>query len=323
MIAFESGFAAQLEAFVRYRKASNSWNEHASAENLRYFDRHCASIDVSSLELTQEMLDSWCAMRESESPRSCYTRTLIARQFASYAHARGLTQATPHDMALPKGTAYVPHSFTDEELGRFFSACDSIMPYKNRRDGLIRKITCPVFFRLLYSSGIRTTEARNLMRSDVDLVHGVLDIRRSKGYDQHYVALHDSMTEMLSAYDAAADRLQPDREFFFESIRGGCYTRQWVAQNFKTLWTKANGSESPAVAYDLRHHYAIVNIGSWECDGFKATEKLHYLSKSMGHRWIASTLYYYSIVPRLADKLLEKTSEGLNAIIPEVWDEKR
>lgn len=42
----------------------------------------------------------------------------------------------------------------------------------------------------------------------------------------------------------------------------------------------------------------------------------------MGHRHIQSTLYYYSIVPRLADKLRIKTEEGFNEIVPEVWDEE-
>jgi len=42
----------------------------------------------------------------------------------------------------------------------------------------------------------------------------------------------------------------------------------------------------------------------------------------MGHRHIKSTLYYYSIVPRLADKIQAKTEEGFNEIVPEVWDEE-
>lgn len=38
----------------------------------------------------------------------------------------------------------------------------------------------------------------------------------------------------------------------------------------------------------------------------------------MGHRWIESTLYYYSIVPGLAEAILEKTESGFNEIVPEV-----
>jgi integrase len=322
MSGYESGFAAQLEAFARYRKASGSWSEHPTAENLRYFDRHCASVDPASAELTQKMLDGWCAMRDTENPRTCYNRTLVARQFAEYAHARGLTRAVPDKSPAPKQAAYVPHAFTEEELGRFFAACDSIAPYENRRECLVRKVTCPAFFRLLYSSGIRTIEARLLRREDVDLDHGVLDIRKSKGRDQHYVALHGSMTEVLRAYDAAADRLQPGREWFFESVRGGHYGKAWVSENFRALWGLAGCGAVPARAYDLRHNYAIENIFSWDCSAFEAVEKLRNLSKSMGHRWTVSTLYYYSIVPALADKLRDKEEERFNEVVPEVWDDE-
>jgi Phage integrase family. len=56
-----------------------------------------------------------------------------------------------------------------------------------RRDVLSRRIIVPVFFRLLYSSGIRTTEARLLRADDVNLDDGVLNIRHSKGFSQHFV----------------------------------------------------------------------------------------------------------------------------------------
>lgn len=60
-----------------------------------------------------------------------------------------------------------------------------------------------MFFRLLYSSGIRTNEARLLLRENVDLRRGILDIQYSKGHDQHYIVLHDSMLEIMRRYDAA------------------------------------------------------------------------------------------------------------------------
>ena len=186
----------------------------------------------------------------------------------------------------------------------------------------MKKITCPVFFRLLYSSGIRTTEARYLKREDVDLEHGVLNIRKTKGYDQHYVALHESMTKLLKQYDKAADSIRLDRTYFFETPNGKFYSRQWVTQTFQCLWEKANGKQNRAVAYDLRHNYAVVNINRWADDIFEFGQKLHYLSKSMGHRSIESTLYYYSITPCLADILLKKTEKSFNELLPEVEHEE-
>ncbi len=61
-----------------------------------------------------------------------------------------------------------------------------------------------------------------------------------------------------------------------------------------------------------------MNINSWPEDPFEFNARLHYLSKSMGHSSIESTLHYYSIVPRLADILREKTEKGMDAILPEV-----
>jgi hypothetical protein len=42
----------------------------------------------------------------------------------------------------------------------------------------------------------------------------------------------------------------------------------------------------------------------------------------MGHRSIEATRYYYSIVPRLADILIDKTELDFNAIVPAVIDDE-
>lgn len=72
----------------------------------------------------------------------------------------------------------------------------------------------------------------------------------------------------------------------------------------------------------FRLEYGILKRFTWEDDSFTFSDKLHYLSKSMGHSHIQSTLYYYSIVPRLADKIQAKTEKGFNEIVPEVWNEE-
>lgn len=321
MSTYLSSFAAYLDKFVQYRIASGCWNEYGSKQNLKYFDRYCAENFPIGSPLSQEMIDGWCKKRDTENNSSCYSRTTPARQFVEYLRERGLTDVVVPQATNTKRIKYIPHAFTEEELKRFFEACDNIK-IANGKLSPFRKLQCPVFFRLLYSSGIRTTEARYLKRSDVDLVHGVLNIRKSKGYDQHYVALHETMTVVLKDYDRAANILQPNRTWFFQNYNGGHYKRDWVNDNFKKIWKVANGDPKGIIPYDLRHNYAIENISSWQDDSFIFGEKLHMLSKSMGHRCHISTLYYFSIVPRLADKLRNMTENGFNEIVPEVWDEE-
>jgi integrase len=151
---------------------------------------------------------------------------------------------------------------------------------------------------------------------DVDLCHGIIDIHYSKGHAQHYVVLHDSMLGLLKIYDAAIRKLYPHRAYFFPARGNTFHTRKWVQKNFRELWDKNNNSH--ATAYELRHHYAIENINCWTDEGFGFDAKLLSLSKSMGHSTLESTKYYYTLVPRIADILEEKTGMDFESILPEV-----
>ena len=215
-------------------------------------------------------------------------------------------------------TGYIPHAFSKEELLRFFDACDSIAGNRTPEQRM-RRITLPVFFRLLYSSGIRTTEARLLRVQDVDLETGMLDIKLSKGYNQHYVVLHDTMLSLMKKYNESINKIFPGRIYFFPSRINSCHTRQWVQVNFQKLWR--NVSSSYATAYELRHNYAIENINKWIGCGMEFNTKFLYLSKSMGHSVFESTKYYYSLVPDLADIIRQNTNISFESIIPNINNE--
>ncbi len=118
MKAYRSGFSPDIEKFVRYRKASGSWNEYASGQNLMLFDHFCAEHYGEDVVLSQEMVDRWCMRRITETSSSCYTRTLAVREFIDYLRERGMTNVlNPKTPKLIK-RKYIPHAFTEEELSR-------------------------------------------------------------------------------------------------------------------------------------------------------------------------------------------------------------
>ena len=188
-------------------------------------------------------------------------------------------------------------------------------------DEKIRALSVPMFFRLLYSSGLRTCEARLLRRKDIDLSTGVVSVRHSKGPNEHFVVLHDTMLTLMAQYDTAVDVLAPGREYFFSSRRNGHHTRKWVGNNFREIW---DGCGFPyATAFDLRHCYATTNINKWiENDG-EFNSRFVYLSKSMGHSVLESTRYYYSLTPAFSDVMLDLCSVSFDAIVPEVEDAEK
>lgn len=316
MNKFTSFLAPFMQAYVYYQKASRRWNESSYERSLVLFDRYCKKYYPEAELLSQEIVDGWCHKRNTETNNSCRSRIYVIVSFIRYLRKHGKTDVMEPDIPREERCTYIPHSFTDVELKNFFYACDSLPSVSHTSQQRSRKITIPVFFRLLYSSGIRTNEARMLRVEDVDLCHGIINIRYSKGHAQHYVMLHDTMHELLKKYDAAIRKQYPHRAYFFPARSNSFHKRQWVQANFRELWDKYNNSY--ATAYELRHHYAIENINRWIGEGFGFEAKLLYLSKSMGHSTLESTKYYYSLVPGMADILEEKTGLDFENILPEV-----
>jgi integrase len=320
MHKLESLLAPLMEPFVAFRMASGRWNDYDD-QNLHLFDRHCKAVFPEAAELTQEMVDCWCSRRDSESSNTHRGRIYAVYYFVSYLKGRNLTEIDGPCIPAKVPRTYIPHAFTGKELTNFFKACDSLPDTPRGRANLLRRITVPVFFRLLYSSGVRTNEARQLRVYDVNLDNGILDIRRSKGPSQHFVVLHDSMLDLMRRYDNAIQMLCPEREYFFPSARGLCLSNQWVVVNFRQLWDKYNTAH--AVAYELRHNYATENINQWVGEGFDFFDKLLYLSRSMGHCDLESTKYYYSLVPALSGTLARLTGSNFNDTVPDLnWKKK-
>jgi integrase len=316
MSEIRSFLYTQIKDFIAFRRTSGNWNESSYEPNLKLFDGYLAKNHPEACTLTQEMADAWCAKRETETNNSCRSRIYVVVSFIKYLRERKITSISLPEIPRKEKRTYIPHAFTDEELKGFFRECDSISVYNNNPTHKLRKIVVPVFFRLLFSSGMRTIEVRMMKRDDVDLDNGIISIRDSKGYDQHYVVMHDSMTKLMRRYDVAADGLIPGRTYFFPSLHDKPHPKGWVTWNFKTLWLKV--SRMDATAYELRHNYATHNINKWPGNELGFDDKLLYLSKSMGHRSTEETKRYFSIIPALSDILEEKTGSSMDYIIPEV-----
>jgi integrase len=314
MKRFHSFLAPVIREYIFYRKASDHWNNSYEMV-LLLFDRYCLKEYAGASKLSQEMADGWCRKRSTEKNNSCRTRVGAVIGLIRYMRQRGKTDIAIPAIPRKQPETYIPHAFTSDELGNFFQSCDNISN-RSAPEHRSRKITIPVFFRLLYSSGIRTVEARLLYVNDVDLKNGILNIRYSKGNNQHFIVLHDTTLELMREYDTAISRIYPDRTYFFPARNNKHHICKWVHQNFRKLWDEKNTSY--ATAYELRHHYAIENINRWTGKGLDFHAKLLYLSKSMGHCNVESTKYYYSLVPNLADILIKKTGDSFNNIIPEV-----
>lgn len=300
--------------------ASDNWNEVYS-QTLLYFDRYCAENFPGMEGVTQEMVDGWFTQRPTENKRSLVSRCQSVMRLLEYMADRGMTTVTKPDMPPVPPKTHIPHAFSEEELRRFFCRCDDNVKTAPDQDSRFIALSVSVEFRLLYSSGMRPTEARLLRRENVDLSGGIINVKETKGNQQHYVAMHGDTAQLLRDYDAVASKQFPSRAVFFPMNPKNPdipISPDMLDYHFHKVWDSVNNSL--AVPYDFRHNYAIENINSWISSGFEFHDRLVFLSKSMGHSSLESTKYYYSIVPALADILLKTTEAGFDELVPEVPD---
>src|SRR5438876_2964922 len=95
----------------------------------------------------------------------------------------------------------------------------------------------PVFFRLLFECGLRCSEARLLVVSDVDLEKGCLTIRESKNRNSRLVMVSASMLKRLSNYADVVHPFPEEGAFFFPGSPGKPMTLGNVYKNFRRfLW---------------------------------------------------------------------------------------
>lgn len=312
MVSYSELLGDHIEQYRKYCEASDLWTDHTERQ-IRYFDSYCKETSPEADELTQEMVDGWCKKRDTEKMSSCRSRIYPVVGFVNYLISRGYADVDPPAVPNKSGHTYIPHEFTDAELSAFFQKCDTIETRGNTNACKIYRLTIPVFFRLLYSSGIRTYEARFLKVSDVNLKTGVVDIQKAKGRIQHYIVLHDTLLPLMIRYNELVSFLSPEREYFFPGSRTAYLSGRWPTANFAKIWSTI--STARAVPYDLRHNYAVENIDSWVDLGYEAFDKFVYLSKSMGHCNLESTRYYYHYTSRLDKAIKEKAEESISSMM--------
>lgn len=214
----KSVVSEMLEKYISYLKVLAPKICDTTHKHLIRFNNFCARTYPEADILTDEIVSSWCDRRSSEKCKSRNTRVLPISQFLRYAVRHNWAKVNV-PIFLPEGgnKPRIPHIFTEDELADFFNA--TILVHKpvniSDFDFKLRRMQIPVFFRLLLSSGMRTNEARLLDCEDVDLKNGIINIRHTKGWAQHRVALHPSIWELLKRYDNAVEKLLPNRKVFF------------------------------------------------------------------------------------------------------------
>lgn len=296
----------------------------SSARILKVFSQFCMIHYPNETTLTKEIAMHWAKKKPDEHVNGLMRRITPVRQLAKYMNSIGI-EAYIIPSGIPgKQIRYVPHIFTDPELRAFFAEIDqcSVGPFS----GPVRHLIIPVFFRLIYCCGLRSSEARLLNVADVDLENGNLTIWHSKGNKDRNVVMSEDLLHLCRIYHAKVSRIFPDRCVFFPNQKGNHYHDAMIDYWFHLFWDKTgitNGSGNPPRVHDFRHTFAVKRLNLWVQEGKDLHAYLPYLSMYLGHAHLTDTDYYLHFVPEFFPLFKAKTLEKGANLIPEVKDETR
>ena len=314
MSGLVSALAGHIESVLEVKHALGL--PYTSSERHLYaFNAFCAAQYPGQASISREMAMGWAASRPGEHVNGQMRRITPIRQLAKHMTGLGL-DAYVIPAGIPgRQIRYRPHIYSHAQLRALFTAADQIVasPYGGARHLIIPVISC---------LGLRPGEARLLHRGDVDLDHGTVHIRESKGHKDRLLFLSADVHDYCRACDATISASQTRRVASFPNSDGGVYSRATIDYWFAQLRAAADppivaAAGSPPRVYDLRHAHVIEVINRWARQGLDPQAMVMYLSMHLGHANPEDTWYYFHLAADFHPDLRALANTSLEPLLVE------
>lgn len=241
----------------------------------------CRFLDENNLDAVNaggEVLESFMSRRASDQQLSSRTLSRIIsslRSFFDFLVTAGYRKDNPVSLLdMPRISRHLPEVMNLEEIDRFLSEIDT-----SSSNGLRDR----ALFELIYSCGLRVSEAVELKIGQVFLTEGIIRVW-GKGSKERLVPLGDEAEFWLKRYlsdarPAMLKRTRTDRVFL--NNRGEGLSRKGMWKRFKEIAARAGVS---AKIHTLRHSFAthLIRNGA----------DLRSVQELLGHADIATTQIY-------------------------------
>ena len=171
----------------------------------------------------------------------------------------------------PRKRRSLPKTFSKEEVVRILNSAGNI---KHK-----------LLLWIIYSCGLRRSEAINIKLSDIDRTRGIIHIREGKGNVDRIVPVPDKVWQKVDEYMASYS----PGVYLFEGQSGGRYSSESVYRVFKQAMVKA-GIRKDVGVHSLRHSYAT-HLHENGLD-------IKYIQELLGHKSTRTTEIYTHVSRR-------------------------
>lgn len=313
---YNSIFQQEIRDLIELKRVLG-FSYEAEAGSLRRIDTFLCRNTLSEKYITKELCDLWCKKRTYETVTNQASRISTMRVFCRYLNDIGIPAYIPPKGITKKRTRYDAHIYTDEELQNFFDAVDKgrsvpdSCPY--------RSDVMPVFFRILYTSGMRVSELRLARIRDVNLEKGYIHVLEAKNHKERLIPIHPLLMLRCRELKEKIHATSPDDEYFFMILPGKPMPLGNVYKNFRRYLEQAGISHTgkgPRI-HDFRHTYCVNLLRKWADEGKDLIAYLPYMRTMLGHESFEETAYYLKLTAERFPYIKERMKESFPDLVKE------
>lgn len=318
---YQSVLAPYIRDFI-HLKESSGCNYLRGKWILNEFDQFFLQKNITEPSLTREIVLDWHKTRINDSPATIYSKYSILNQLARYMSRQGCNCFIPR---LPESKSskcnFTPYIFTHDQIDQLLQLSDELRMYDRHMSNAL--FCVPVVLRLLYSTGLRVSEALSIKNVDVKLEKGYIHIRKTKNGSERIVPINDNLNEVLQQYISYRDRMPISRvcspnSFFFIKSDGTYCNPQSVYWSFRKLLAECGipyiGNHHGPRVHDLRHTFAVHAMVQMAHNSQDLYSSLPVISACLGHKSLFATEQYVRLTGEMYPELISQCSP-INAFV--------
>ena len=284
----------RFKRFLQIEKGLSLNSVYSYTYDLKKYNEYLASNNKDILTATQEDIQQFLKFEKIKKNNSSRTlaRSLAAiRQFYNFLADAEMTIGNPASLIeSPRIERSFPDFLTIKEIEKLFDSISETDEYQLRDKAI---------FELLYSSGLRISEAVELECRDVDFENSFISVV-GKGDKERIAPINDEVKRLLQKYlKNSRGMILGGREsdYLFVSKKGSKLNRKSVWRLLKNYvtGTKINKNITP---HTLRHSFAthLLENGA----------DLRSVQELLGHMDISTTQIYTHLAKESLQKLHAK-----------------
>lgn len=301
-------------------KASAGIAAHRVKWILKEIDDFAVAESLQDPHITEAFIQKWRATRIVDCDRTLYAKYSVWSQLTRMMSRNGCPSFIPQ-MPNQPNSDFTPYIFTNEQVQSIFNHCDSYVLYDKRFGTAL--FSMPALFRLLYSTGLRVSEALSLRNEDIHIDEQIIIVHKTKNRSERIVPICKSLAEVLEDYQLYRQRLpvngvEKDRALYFIKADGTGMTTGTVYCHFRKILARCGiphiGKHAGPRVHDIRHTFAVHALIQLVRNGIDPYTGLPILSACLGHHSLWATEQYVRLTKVMYPEI-EKMSSKINAFV--------